>query len=246
MPRGDATLDNVEVGNAQPEWEAPASLLLLGETSAKHTGLARTLGVAGFVVLSESQRATAWRVYDCRMILAVETAFERLIKLCISLRVDGFSAALIAASDQTTPLEQAALLNAGADDVLDVLTNPELMTARLRAVQRRVAPNSALRDPHLSFVPSGKVCGVVIRGRNIALTPIETRILSTLVQARGAVIKLRDLRKIASPDAPLSTGCLPVHMTQLRKKLGDEGWRLQNQRGIGYMFLDLDGPPNSG
>lgn len=222
----------------QLKWEAPTSVLLVGEATSIRSRLARMLGLAGFMVFCEDQEFGAWRAHDCSLVFAIADSFDHVMKICVALRRDEFLGALLVTSPGFDTVEHAALLDAGADDVVAISAESELLVARLRAVQRRLTLRLAQREPHPMFVASGKACGVVVRGRTIALTPIETRILSALLQKSGGLVSLKDLRRIGSPDAPLSASCLPVHMTQLRKKLGSEGWRIRNERGIGYLFVD--------
>jgi two-component system, OmpR family, KDP operon response regulator KdpE len=79
----------------------------------------------------------------------------------------------------------------------------------------------------------------VLKGeREVHLTPIEYKLLSTLIKYEGRVITHRQLlREVWGPNASEQTQYLRVYMGQLRHKLEDDPSRprfLTTEPGVGY------------
>ncbi len=127
----------------------------------------------------------------------------------------------------------------GADDYLvkpfDV---PELL-ARLRAVVRRAqgwngaggADGAIWRSRDL--VLDERRLSLTRDGAAIALSKTEFTLLHALIRETSRVVTRTELEERALPH---STGVtLDIHMSNLRKKLGD-GY-IRTVRGVGYLFL---------
>ena len=75
-------------------------------------------------------------------------------------------------------------------------------------------------------------------GAEVHLTPIEYKLLATLVRHAGKVVTHRQLLKEAwGPNAVEQTHYVRVYMTQLRHKLEDDPSRpkyLLTESGVGY------------
>jgi DNA-binding response OmpR family regulator len=81
-----------------------------------------------------------------------------------------------------------------------------------------------------------------INGERIPLTPIETRLLSTLTQNSGLLLSPRQLVARGWPGEAdqISDETLRVNLSRLRNKLTHGGARsdyIQNERGVGYRFV---------
>jgi len=115
-------------------------------------------------------------------------------------------------------------LDAGADDYLTKPFSVEELLARMRV---------ALRHAAQLTVPSGAAVfeldtlrvdlarrQVFVSGREVHLTPIEFRLLTTMIKYAGRVVTHRQLLKeVWGPDAVLETHYLRVYMAQLRRKI---------------------------
>jgi two-component system, OmpR family, KDP operon response regulator KdpE len=79
---------------------------------------------------------------------------------------------------------------------------------------------------------------VFVRDREIHLTPIEYRLLTTMIQHAGKVVTHRQLLKeVWGPDSVFETHYLRVYMAQLRRKIEDDPARpccLLTEPGVGY------------
>jgi len=136
--------------------------------------------------------------------------------------------------------DKIAALDAGADDYLTKPFGLGELLARLRVALRRVA--SAEDGDPLFAVGDLKVdlaARLVYRGGvEVHLTPIEYKLLTTLVRHAGKVVTHRQLLKEAwGPNAVEHAHYVRVYMTQLRHKLEDEPSRpkyLLTESGVGY------------
>ena len=130
-------------------------------------------------------------------------------------------------------------LDAGADDYLAKPFGPEELLARVRAVLRRAGQISSvgasLEAGPLRLVPSARE--VWCEGKPIAVTTIEYDILEFLIRAVGRVVSRDELtaalyHRRASPF----DRALDVHVSHVRKKLGQQGSLISTVRGVGYLF----------
>jgi two-component system OmpR family response regulator len=129
-------------------------------------------------------------------------------------------------------------LELGADDYVAKPFSPRELLARLRAVLRRAAP--AVVGERL--VAAGIVVDVGARhvtvdGGEVELTGLELDILIALVRRAGRVVpRSALLAEAGRDDVAVSERTVDVHVSKLRKKLGDDAAkRIRTVRGIGYV-----------
>lgn len=69
----------------------------------------------------------------------------------------------------------------------------------------------------------------------LKLTLTEFKLLSALVAARGRVLTRDQLmNKAMGADVFVTDRAIDVHVTAIRKKLGDASWLIRTVRGVGY------------
>ena len=143
---------------------------------------------------------------------------------------------LTAKGDET---DRVVGLELGADDYLAKPFSPRELLARIRAVMRRIQPASA--DERLSV--SGVLADLGTRtveldGRMIELTGLEFDLLVALMRRAGRVVpRSRLLAEAGRDDVTVSDRAVDVHISHLRKKLGDDQQRrIRTVRGVGYVF----------
>jgi two-component system KDP operon response regulator KdpE len=136
--------------------------------------------------------------------------------------------------------DKVAALDAGADDYLTKPFGMGELLARLRVALRHAArPDGG--EPVLSFgdLKVDLAARLVFRrGAEVHVTPIEYKLLATLVRHAGKVLTHRLLLKeVWGPNAVEQTHYVRVYMTQLRHKLEDDPSRpkyLLTESGVGY------------
>ena len=124
-------------------------------------------------------------------------------------------------------------LDGGADDYLVKPFAPEELTARLRALARRMAGGGgAVRrfgDTEVNLTARA----VRTRGARVELTAREWAVLEALVLRSGRIVPKADLeRLVLGFEAELASNALEVHVSALRRKLGRT--LIETVRGLGY------------
>jgi two-component system KDP operon response regulator KdpE len=138
--------------------------------------------------------------------------------------------------------DKVAALDAGADDYLTKPFGVSELMARLRVALRRGAANPTEAGASVFSVHNLRVdqeCRQVFVGKEeIHLTPIEYRLLTTLIKYAGKVVTHRQLLKeVWGPNDVDATHYLRVYMGHLRHKIEADSARPQillTEPGIGY------------
>lgn len=139
--------------------------------------------------------------------------------------------------------DRIAGLEVGADDYVPKTFSTRELLARLRAVLRRSRMNQALPSASEAVVVNELRIDVEARtatlaGEPLSLTPIEFDMLLSLARAAGRV-KSREqlLLEVAERDFEVFDRSIDVHISALRRKLGDDAknprW-IETVRGTGY------------
>ena len=118
-------------------------------------------------------------------------------------------------------------LELGADDYISKPCNPRELAAQLRAVLRRARGESheALTDLHNGPIRlSAASRSVSIDGRPVALTATEFDLLVLLLREAGRVVSKERISQsvLGRPLGPYDRS-IDVHVSNLRRKLGDAG-----------------------
>jgi len=138
--------------------------------------------------------------------------------------------------------DKVAALDAGADDYLTKPFGVGELLARLRVGLRHAAP-----IPEEPVFSAGSLRldlasrQLYVSGKEVRLTPLEYRLLSTLVRHAGKVVTHRQLLKeVWGPDCVQETHYLRVYMGHLRHKIEADPARpriLLTEPGVGYRLV---------
>jgi len=139
-------------------------------------------------------------------------------------------------------------LRLGADDYVTKPFSMSVLVARVAAVLRRAA---ALREGAKGLRRFGPITldadrhVVEVGGRPVDLTVTEFRLLTALAGARGRVLNRNQLVDQAiGINAVVTDRTVDVHLTALRRKLGEARACIQTVRGVGYRLAVDDGQRN--
>jgi DNA-binding response OmpR family regulator len=141
--------------------------------------------------------------------------------------------------------DRIAGLEVGADDYLPKTFSTRELLARLRAVLRRsvqtaqqqeISREAPISIGELWIDPSAR--SVAMGGKPLVLTPVEYQILVALARNIGRV-KTREqlLLEVADRDFEVFDRSIDVHVSSLRKKLGDDAKSpryIETVRSAGY------------
>jgi len=142
--------------------------------------------------------------------------------------------------------DKIAALDAGADDYVSKPFGVGELLARMRVALRHAAraPNDAANPVFALGELQVDLARrrVSVRGAEIHLTPIEYRLLTTLVRHAGRVVTHRQLlREVWGQPYSEQTHYLRVFMGALRRKLEADPARpryLRTEPGVGYRLAD--------
>ena len=129
----------------------------------------------------------------------------------------------------------------GADDFITKPFSVKEIVARVKAVIRRVeasslteASGTVIRISGIELDPDKKRLN--IDGRREDLTPIEFQLLHILIRNPGRIFNRDQILDAVWRDINVTERTVDVHVTRLRKKLGDYGRFLVTRKGYGYCF----------
>ncbi|MEM7155332.1 MAG: response regulator transcription factor [Myxococcota bacterium] len=132
-------------------------------------------------------------------------------------------------------------LELGADDYVPKPFSPRELLARVRAVLRRSRPEAL--GEHLSAAGirvDVQAREVHVDSRRVDLTGLEFDLLVALLRRAGRVVpRAALLAEAGRDDVAVGERTVDVHISKLRKKLGDDPktpHRIQTVRGVGYVL----------
>jgi DNA-binding response OmpR family regulator len=143
---------------------------------------------------------------------------------------------LTAKGDET---DRVVGLELGADDYLPKPFSPRELLARLKAVLRRATP--ALEEERLAVGAVSVELGsreARVEGELVELTGLEFDLLVALMRRPGQVVPRGRLLELSGRgDTLVNDRTVDVHISHLRKKLGDDPPKLiKTVRGVGYVL----------
>lgn len=135
-------------------------------------------------------------------------------------------------------VDQVAGLSMGADDYMPKPFSMKVLLARVAALLRRSASGPSAQREHLELGPICIEVGtheVRAAGEEVKLTLTEFRVLAALLQAEGKVLSRSALiARAIGPGITVTERTIDVHVTAIRKKLGEAGRLIHTVRGVGY------------
>ena len=133
-------------------------------------------------------------------------------------------------------------LELGADDYITKPFSPKILTARIRAVLRRIAALEEVPEDEkeLSRGPlhmNSARRSVTLNGQELDLTCSEFNILYHRAKRPGWVFTRNQIvNAIRGDDYPVTERAIDVQIVGLRRKMGAFGELIETVRGIGYRF----------
>jgi two-component system phosphate regulon response regulator PhoB len=166
------------------------------------------------------------------------------LDICRRLKSDPStrSIAVIMVTARGDEIDRVVGFELGADDYVAKPFSVRELMLRVKAVLRRPPADAPDDGAELSFGclrVDRAAHRAWVDGNEIALTPLEMKLLWTLYQRRGRVQSrptLLDDVWEASPEN--NTRTVDTHVKRLREKLGRAGAYLETVRGVGYRFAD--------
>ncbi len=131
---------------------------------------------------------------------------------------------------------QLAGFNAGADDYICKPIKPKLIVAKIKALLKR---HVVVNHEDIMFEINGLTINrdeyaVSIEGTKIVLPKKEFELLALLASNPNKIFKRKEILHKVWGDNDVNTRTVDVHITKLRKKIGD--FHLKTMTGVGYKF----------
>ncbi len=195
-----------------------------------------------------AQRAVdeAWHAVVLDVMLPGADGFEVLRRIRAQSKVP-----VLMLSARGDEADRIVGLEMGADDYLPKTFSPRELLARLRAVarrQRREPEGEELKEETEAVVgklridPTTRIA--TLEDVPLKLTAVEFDLLLSLARARGRVrTRERLIEEIRNRDFDVFDRSIDVHISSLRKKLGDDPKApryIRTIRAVGYMLIDPD------
>ncbi|HHH11990.1 MAG TPA: response regulator transcription factor, partial [Sorangium sp.] len=135
----------------------------------------------------------------------------------------------------------------GTDDYVTKPFSMRELLLRIRALLRRAQPS----EPASQQLTLGPVQLDVaahrcrVDNREVKLTALEFRLLTTLMKRRGRV-QTRDvlLTDVWGLSSNVTTRTVDTHVKRLRQKIGSAGHYIETLRGVGYRMSDPSSEAN--
>jgi DNA-binding response OmpR family regulator len=156
-----------------------------------------------------------------------------------TLRDAGHRVPVIMLTARGDEADRVVGLELGADDYVAKPFSPRELLARLRAVLRRAQPEAVaekLSSAGITVDTGSREAWV--DGKSIELTGLEIDLLVALLRRSGRVVPRAALLELAGrSDVTVGERAVDVHISRLRKKLGDDPpTRIRTVRGVGYVL----------
>jgi two-component system response regulator RegX3 len=232
--------------------EGHPTILIIDDDVASRDSVAATLSVEGFDVVTatgeEEGAAFIASAHPSLVLLDMQLADSQGLAVFrrISELAPGLPVIMVTARDDE--LDAVLSLEAGAADHITKPARPRELTARIRAVLRRVgqqppAESLAVPSGNYAFGPvsiDASLREVTVRGRPVELSRKEFDLLALLVSEAGHVVTRRQcMDRIWRDRKRGDSRTLDTHVKRLRKKVELEPADPQHivtVRGIGYRF----------
>ncbi len=202
--------------------------------------------------------------FNCVVAITGEKALEVLDRDAVDLiildimlpGIDGFQTCKIIKQNEKLSSVPVIMLTAkgeeidrvvgfelGADDYIVKPFSPRELVLRVKAILRR----GGLKEESRDILAQGNLKvdisrhKVFIDEKEIHLTQVEFKLLTTLMRRKGRV-NSRDklLDDVWDISADVTTRTIDTHIKRLRQKLGKIGKLVETVRGIGYRFSEED------
>ncbi|MCM0605956.1 MAG: response regulator transcription factor [Xanthomonadaceae bacterium] len=132
-------------------------------------------------------------------------------------------------------------LEVGADDYLIKPFDVQVLTARVRALMRRISVSKEVASHPKSILTLGKLSlntdsfEATIDGEKVPLTKSEFMLLQVLLENRGKVLSREKLMDCIQGEGVNTVDrVIDTHVFGLRKKIGEVADQIETVRGIGY------------
>ena len=219
------------------------NIYLIEDDAALRSELARVLGFQGYTVEVCTQFSHA---VEQALNFAPDAVIADLrlpetdgLDICRKLR-EKSDVPLLVLTSSDSEFDEVTALRSGADDYLTKPYSPAVLLAHVERLLQRAAGSQAPALEYAGVAVDAARSEVRYNGQVASLSRNELRILSALVQARGAIVSRQELMfELWQSDEFIDDNTLTVNVNRLRRalqRLGAPEDFLKTHRGQGYSF----------
>ncbi|GAA0489398.1 response regulator transcription factor [Alkalibacterium sp. s-m-22] len=167
--------------------------------------------------------------------------------VCRELRREKIDAPIIMLTAKDSEIDKIVGLELGADDYMTKPFSPREVTARMKAIFRRMERNSASKEQSDELTEDIIIGDIVIspdqyevsvRGEKQEVTPKEFELLLYLARHKGRILNREQLlQAVWDFDFTGETRIVDMHISHLREKIEEDPKKpvyLKTARGFGY------------
>jgi two-component system phosphate regulon response regulator PhoB len=234
MPAGDEVI-------------VPAILIVEDERDVQ-TVLDFNLKAEGFETLraSNGEEALAWLRTRVPDLVLLDLMLPDLpgTEICRRIKADPRTSAVpvVVLSARGEEVDRVVLFELGADDYVRKPFSVRELVLRLRAVLRRTSARSAPTKPVVTIGPivlDREAHRCTVDGRDVVLTPIEFKLLGTLMDRAGrAQSREQLLTEVWELSEGVESRTVDTHVKRLRDKLRPAHAMIETVRGLGYRLRE--------
>ena len=213
-------------------------ILLVEDDAMMGQAVKVALSQAGYAVdlidtAEDAEAALDTTPYDM-VVLDINLPGKSGLDMVKGLRSRKKNIPVLALTARDTTKQKVEGFSAGADDYVVKPFDLEELLARLQALLRRSngRPASHIKNGTITLDPAART--VQSGGKPVDLSAREFAILAILMENIGKVMNKQEIEdKLYGWDIEIESNAVEVHISHLRKKLGDQ--LIKTIRGLGYV-----------
>jgi len=212
-------------------------IMLVEDDALLADGIVRALKRDGFAVnwLSDGRSVQHSLVAEAPDVLVLDLGLPDMdgLELLAWLRSKGLQMPVLILTARDSTSDKVAGLDKGADDYLAKPFDIQELSARLRALERRLGMEKQTEIRIGAVLLDTAAHRVTVDGNEVPLSRREFMLLKALMEAAGSIQTRQALEsKLYSWGEEVGSNTVEVHIHNLRKKLAAD--LIQTVRGIGY------------
>lgn len=221
------------------------TVLLVEDDPAIAEPLSRALGREGYEVRAHGTGRGALNDLTGADLTILDLGLPDIdgLEVARTMRSSGYSIPILILTARTDEVDMVVGLDAGADDYVTKPFRLAELLARVRALLRRSGADITEENLSAQDVRVDVAAHRAFHGdRELQLTAKEFELLRVLVKDAGTVVPRQTImHEVWGSDPAGSTKTLDMHVSWLRRKLGDDASHpryVTTVRGMGFRFED--------
>lgn len=216
-------------------------ILVVEDEPAISSGISTALAASGYQTRLAADGEEAWFLGDTEDfdLVVLDLGLPKMDGLSVlkRWRTAGRQMPVLILTARGAWPERVEGIDAGADDYLAKPFQIEELIARIRALIRRSAGHGSPVIEAGPIAIDTRQMRVMIDKANIAVSPLEYRLVAYLLHHKNRVVPPSELiEHLYGDDDARDANALEAVVTRLRKKLGADV--IQTRRGFGYLVAD--------